>query len=167
MFQKLQYHFDLMLSYLINYKGIDIFKIMAAAHAKQFLELLHEDNNLGKKLNNIKVDLTIQSQYTNSGQVRQHAKEENIEFGGYVMFYETQGRENFYKIKDSYWETMKRMTQITTETLTTSQLNLVNEQINSEFDLYMLRQEVGLNLKDDVDKLIKEVLALKNIYYEF
>lgn len=54
------------------------------------------------------------------------------DFANYL--YDIQHRKKQYKIKDNYWDTMKAIEKTTTRLLTPQQLQLVNQQINIEFN---------------------------------
>lgn len=158
--QRMQYHHDLMTSYLINYPGIKIFKYMAAAHAKQFLSLLKQKEGM-KNIN--KLIKSIQYKTIKNGESRIHLEQEYQLFPHAIM-YDIQGVENFYKITGDYWETMKRMVNTHNKDfrLTDDELIYINNQINDEFDVEFILKDNDITNEDEVNNIINEVLTLKN-----
>lgn len=161
--QRMQYNLDLMISYLTNYSKLNIFTLMAAAHANEFLRLYDASQNQNPKdynkkmLSQLKINLVIQP---GQGEQRDHI--ENSSLGSYIYYYETQGREKFYKINNSYWETMKRLMMVHEEALTDEEAYYINQQIQSEFDINYLAYLLGINLQQ-VPHLIMRVLQIKDI----
>lgn len=165
--QRMQYHLDLMISYLINYPNIIIFKNMAAAHAKKFVELYnnYRQENKNNSIGNIKLSPTIWlSGSACEHDSRLHLVNNNALFDRYIEFYDTTENEKFYKIDDNYWDTIKRLTQVHALgfKLTKDEITYINEQINNEFDANYILQDNDIK-QDEVDCLIQEVFTLKNI----
>jgi hypothetical protein len=158
--QQLQYHFDLMLSYLINYKGITIFHNMAAAHAKQLKSVYQQIITKRQLLPRVKTYLHQDSQ---EKLIRMHIEPEDIIFGNYIKFYDITPNENFYRIDDNYWDTIKRITQSHTidDELTQEEQEFVNEQINNEFDSDFILKDNDIISQSEANKLIQDVFTLK------
>lgn len=156
--QQLQYNADLALSYLINYPGIDVFTITACAHINEFNKingyLQTTQINKNKIINKVIKNLQI----NNIKDCRVHM--ENDMFEPYNIFYDTTGRENYYKITDSYWETMKRMMMVNTKLLTPGEIRTINQQINSEFSIPELLLDMGINynnIYNIVNQFLKDI----------
>lgn len=161
--QKLQYHFDLMYSYLQNYPNIDIFTYMAASHGKKFLQLL--PSVLKSKKRTFKISTPhYNSIITEDGQ-RIHLLGDNTIFEKYIEFYDTTPNEKFIKIEEEYWETIKRITQThTTTKLSSDEIDYINEQINNEFDSKFILYDNDIVNEHEARKIIKDVFTLKNKY---
>jgi hypothetical protein len=161
--QKLQYHFDLMYSYLQNYPNIDIFTYMAASHGKKFLQLLPSVLKSNKHTFKITTP-QYNSVITDDGQ-RIHLLNDNTIFEKYIDFYDTTPNEKFIKIEEDYWDTIKRITQThTTTKLTEDEVNYINEQINNEFDSKFILYDNDIVNEYEARKIIKDVFTLKNKY---
>jgi len=165
--QKIQYNLDLAMSYLINYSGIHIFNIIAAAHINEAYRIANNYTNnhvftkilkrtLASTYNDKAVSILTSTQSNGlikQGESRDHLQDDLFEIDN--IFYNTEGRENFYKIDDEYWETMKRMMMVNTRQLTEQELQMVNNQIDEEFSLPTLLSDFNLTY-DDVLLTIKE-----------
>jgi len=162
--QRMQYHFDLMLSYLINYPGITIFEYIAAAHAKQFKKLYHQMLEQHLPIKRIHVQFNIDHVQNLNPEVREHAKTEDQLFGRYVDFFNITGNEHFYKIQDNYWDTIKRLTQThdINFTLTQAEKDYINEQISNEYNIQYILQDNDIINHYEAQKLINDVFTLKN-----
>lgn len=163
--QQLQYHLDMMVSYIINYPGINVFYAMAAAHAKQFLKIYKSlKEKISFKRKSPKINLFIDNYNTINPDIKNNIQQNKSLFEKYVEFYDCQENEHFYKIQDSYWETMKRLTMTHNKsfTLTQHELDYINEQINNEFDYQYILKDNDITNIIEASKLIKEVLTLKN-----
>lgn len=146
--QRAQYNWDLALSYLINYKKINIFEIIAAKHLQQYEYYKSKVENF--KLNTHNLITNLQQ-----GLARQHIENNVEQIGPYTIFYDTIGREEFYKIQGSYWETMKRITQMAEYKLSDNEAQYINKQINDEFDLNQLCMELDIK-PNEVETMINK-----------
>lgn len=166
--QQLQYHLDLMTSYLINYPGIHVFKAMAAAHANKFLKIINLHNNININYNKLIPKLFIHNINILHPDIRSLITEKQCfsENERYIQFYEMEENEIFYKIQDTYWDTIKRLTMNHDKSfsLTDSELKYINEQIDNEFDYNYILHDNDIYSLEQCDKLVNEVLTLKNTF---
>lgn len=164
--QRLQYNFDLMLSYLINYPNIDIFTSIAAAHAKKFLELYNTISDENYDFCPYRIML-YRPDGMNTNLTRNRIEDNNSLFDKYIVFFDQEKNEKFYKIDDNYWETIKRLTQVHNLNyhLSPMEVQYINEQINSEFDYQYILNDNDIRNIDEAKQLCQEVFTLKNKYY--
>lgn len=134
--QRYNYLLDQAQALTTAYKGIKIFDTMANIYnlkAKQIRQYTNEPLRRktvqGDKRINI---LTNVPEYTNNINIEQ--------------FYEIKHRKKQTKINDDYWETMKYIENKTTRLLTPNQANIVNQQIESEFDSLELHALLTVNI---------------------
>lgn len=134
--QRYNYLLDQAQALTTAYKGIKIFDTMANIYnlkAKQIRQYTNEPLRRktvqGDKRINI---LTNVPECTNNINIEQ--------------FYEIKHRKKQTKINDDYWETMKYIENKTTRLLTPNQANIVNQQIESEFDSFELHALLTVNI---------------------
>lgn len=125
--QKYAYLMDQAQALEVSYKGINYFDTMAALYRQQAKIRLKQYN------------LTIDHYYKYL-EKQQKIRETRVtlpndEFIDMMSaFYDTTGREHDYKINNTYWETMQKIERAASKRYTTEQLDIVNIQINAEFD---------------------------------
>lgn len=148
--QLYKYHIDLAKSYLINYKGIEIFTIMAMQHilkaheikkiggfaltkkekemAKHMLRL----EKLSDKCKQKERKLVFETTYV-------HEIDEMLK-----KLMEVRGRKAWMEFYGpNYWEEMKKVELIRNEELNINELKYINQQINLEFDTEELKSLIG------------------------
>lgn len=148
--QRYNYHIDMAISYMVNYKGIEIFRIMADAHFKEANYIKRNYDLKAKKCEKIK-HKEVRSL------LRKKEYITNIPFG-----YEEDmnrrlkkllgitGREEFINlIYSQYWEQIKKYESVRKDELNIKELQYVNEQINAEFEIEELKSLVAQNKKND------------------
>lgn len=137
--QYAQYHYDLALSYKVNYAGIDIFEMMEKAHTikARSYAALHPDHNFRTQITLLKQD--------NKREHRDRPLEDFLKPEIHDLYYNVRHRDKIINIVDDYWSTMQRIEKDRSqEQLTQDQLKLVNQQINNEFDLHELASMLAL-----------------------
>lgn len=154
--QKIQYNIDLATSYLTNYAKIHCFTIAAAAHFKLAVTLLPQLQDKKHK----RITLITQQ---NQGVVREHFTDTLDELPLFTKFYDTRGRETFYRIQGTYWETMKRIMMVNTQVLTNEEADYVNRQIDDEFDMQELLNQFDFKNYDDAISCIRNALKEFNL----
>lgn len=108
-----------------SYKGIQIFDTMAHIYRKAAQRINQYHNNSLTRTNCARMGDKRVQRIT-------ELDEYDNDFANYL--YDIQHRKKQYKIKDNYWDTMKAIEKTTTRLLTPQQLQIVNQQINMEFD---------------------------------
>lgn len=125
--QKYAYLMDQALALNVSYKGLDYFDTMAALYRQQAGIRMKQYN------------LTTQDYYNyieRQNKIRDSRTTlPNDEFIDMMSaFYDTTGREHDYKINGTYWETMQHIERAASKKYTQEELDIVNQQINMEFD---------------------------------
>lgn len=127
--QRYQYHISQAIAYKASYQGIHVFDVIAQAHLNEAYKLLCYETAKGKSLyfksckniikdNRIHIDVeTPLEEYYNP---------KLLDF--------VKHRVKQYKIYGTYWETMQMIERVNTHTFTQSELQYINQQIDSEFD---------------------------------
>lgn len=147
--QKYQYHIDQAVSYMVNYKGIEIFEIMAKAHFQQAqkykevynLKLVKKAKSLNQKIKaklNKKVKLN-NIQFTNDDEM-------NIILS---KLFDVKSREKYIDYYTNYWEQTKETELQRTEVNSIEELKYINDQINREFDTEELKSLLALHKKNE------------------
>lgn len=133
------------------YKGMHYFDTMAQAYRQQQQNIL---KNYG-------ISLKQYNEYKNKRKSRpfltmktylQYLEETRNQTSPYmqhedplsIFVYDIKQRQEFYKIKDNYWDTMKLIMHQRAEHLSTEELEYINEQIDKEFSMEYLKALVGL-----------------------
>lgn len=138
------YHYDQCVNYLKTYPHIQIFEIPAIAHFKKYLlYTTHPEFNY-KKFNGNLVQLL--HKHTKAGEARETIRDINTLIP-YAQFYETQGRDKYYKIIGTYWDTMKKLLEVNRK-LSDNEIELVNAQISTSYDLNLLKEQLGVTDND-------------------
>jgi hypothetical protein len=125
--EKYAYLMDQALALEVSYKGLNYFDTMTALYRQQANIRLKQYN------------LTIQHYYKYI-EKQQKIKESRVTLPNdeYIdmmsAFYDTTGREHDYKINGTYWQTMQRIERAANKKYTQDELDIVNTQINAEFD---------------------------------
>jgi hypothetical protein len=141
--QLMQYHLDLYTSYRINYPGIQIFQLMAAAHLKEYYNIAKHYNYRLQPQESLIV--TPDSNKVLSWNMSKESLIDGVSDTEFSEWFNVRHKQNQVKITDDYWTTMKRLERARNDTLTTTQLRLVNSQINAEFDLDYLQVMLALS----------------------
>lgn len=147
--QKYLYHIQQAISYVTNYKGIDIFTRMAEAHFKRANEI--------RQIYNIR--LTKKQKFSSHKlyeeyKLNQKEKLEEIEFTDnstinkilYKLF-NIKVREKYINFYTDYWEQVQKVEKQRTEENTIQELEYINDQINAEFDVEELKSLLAHNKK--------------------
>lgn len=134
------------------YKGMHYFDIMAQAYLHRKQQIMERYKITEKQIDKYKMRLKNKPFLTindykkyleqNRNQTSPNIMTENLLT---TFVYDIKRREEFFKIKGNYWDTMKLIQNTRCEKLTTEQLKYINEQIDSEFDMEYLKALVGLN----------------------
>lgn len=159
--QRAAYHLDLAMSYISNYYGIDIFNLMAIAHYKEFLKY-KQNTQANEKLITHSLTNMITKTYK-LGLSRQHVTNETV-FGAWISFYDITPNKHFYKIKDSYWETIKHIMMKRSDS-TPEELKIINQQINAEFNINYLEYLLDTKYNEITPSRLRRLLieALHNM----
>lgn len=144
--QKYTYHIQQAVSYQANYKGIDVFELLAEAHFRKANEI--------KNAYHIRLNKQERKLLTNlKTQLIKHKKEklEEIEFTNNNLLnkilrklYDICSREKYIDFYTTYWEQVKMTEQVRTEINTKEELKYINDQINQEFDTEELKSLLAL-----------------------
>lgn len=133
------------------YKGLHYFDTMAAAYRQQQRNIMQQyhisekEYQLYKEKRKSRPFLTMKTymQYLEStkNQISQYIQHEDPLA---IFVYDIKQREEFYKIKDNYWDTMKLIMHQRAERLSTEELQYINEQIDKEFSMEYLKALMGM-----------------------
>jgi hypothetical protein len=133
--QRYNYMLDQAQALEVTYKGITVFDNMAKLYRQKAEQIKnYTDKPLKRKI--IQGDKRIN--------ILQNIPDvDNIQI---EKFYEIKHREKQVKIKDDYWETMKYIENQTTRLLTKEEANIVNQQIEAEFNSQELHALLTANI---------------------
>jgi hypothetical protein len=131
-----------------SYSGIDIFDIVAKAFVQE-AEIVRstftkKDELHYKRLTNAIQKAPTINQILYKPESRKHTDIEDPIHELNEMVLDISHRHKQYNIYGTYWETMKRIEKVNTYKFTDSELTLINKQINTEFDLDLLRSMLAL-----------------------
>jgi len=144
--QKCRYHIEQAISYFVNYKGIEIFEIIANAHLKQAAMI--------KERYNIKLNKVQTAQYRNmmkDKKLKEKERLKTIEFTSndnmndilYKLF-DIKKRDKYVDFYTSYWEQIGFYEKRRSEHNTINELKYINQQINMEFSTEELKSLLAL-----------------------
>lgn len=142
------YLLDQAISLKASYAGIQVFDIMAQAFLQES-EVIKANFTKKDQLHYKRLTHAIQKQPTINqllygSDSRKHTDNEDPIFELDEIVLDIKHRHKQYKIYGTYWETMKRIEQVNTQTFTEEELTLINKQINAEFDLEVLKSMLAL-----------------------
>jgi hypothetical protein len=154
--EMMQYHLDLYTSYRINYPGLDIFQIMACAHLQQYYKLAkHFNATLKPRTSQLVRNNTAPINLSTT--LMRESLLQGVTDDDFSDWYHIHHKQQQVKITNDYWSTMKKLERARFDKLNSRQLAMVNQQINTEFDLDALRVMLALskNYLSDI-KIIDE-----------
>lgn len=126
---KIIYLQDLAKALQASYKGLDYFDTMAYMYCLR-AKALWTENNIPNSV--VQAIRTKMQNVTGDKRTTLPTNDESDELE--MPKYNVQLRQNAYKIEDSYWETMKKIEKVSNRVYTKEMNDIVNLQINAEFD---------------------------------
>jgi hypothetical protein len=166
--QKIEYLIQQSVALRTQYGGIKIFDLMAQAYELQATILAENKFEVLQKCMKPAVEKIYEARKIIEQFDRNYA-----ETPEYQLLYGIKHRKMMYKIRDSYWETMKILQDAAVKQLTEEQKEYVNKQIELEISEEYFKSSMGLNntnykqqkclnqLTNTLIKLIKKVNADK------
>jgi hypothetical protein len=160
--QKIEYLIQQAVALRIQYGGIRIFEWMAIAYETQAVILAQNKFEVLQKCLKPSVEKIYDARKVIEQFDRNYA-----ETPEYQLLYGIKHRKMYYKIRDSYWETMKLLQDSATKQLTQEEAEYVNQQIELDISTEYFKSNMGLNntnirTKKCQEKLTKTIIEQMN-----
>lgn len=144
--QAAQYCLDQAIALENSYAKLHIFEAMAKAYRLKAEQYLTNVNKTEVVAFHNKMKKRIERQ-ARANQRAETSRYEMPEDKYQRLIYNITYRQNAHKIKEDYWTTMQALERVNTRVLTDTEANIVNRQIEEEFDVNDLYLSLGLKNK--------------------
>jgi hypothetical protein len=155
--QRIRYYLEQALALRTSYGGIRIYELMAEAYEKEAAILCQN------KIEIVTQVLTeVEKKYFEARKKITEFDNRYNETPEYQLLYGIKYKKVFFKIQGDYWDTMKKMQESQTYTLTQKQLDYINQQIETEISTEIFKSIMGLNNYTKCQNQITKILTLKS-----